>query len=256
MTMDWVAAAGSLSLVAMAVALSLWRGLGIERSLVWAAGRAAIQLVAVGLLFRIIFSSAHAPLWAWLWVAGMVVTAGYVISRRSPSVPNIGSVGLVAVAFSVAISLALVFGFGVFDLEPVTIVVIAGITIGNTLPSAVLGATQMSSFLRDHTGQVEALLALGMDGKQVSRFVVPRVARTALIPQIERTKVVGLVALPGAMTGLLLAGVDPFDAVLVQLVIMYLILGAVALSVLVVVITLTARSLTPDLRLADWTTRP
>lgn len=253
MTIDILSVLASLSLVLIAVALSLWHRLGVERSVLWAAFRAAVQLVTVGLLFRLIFESAVASIWAWMWVALMVIIAGVVVSRRSSGVPGMLAVGLVAVALSVSISLALTFGLGVFDLDPVTIVVIAGITIGNTLPSAALGANQMSGYLREETGQVEALLSLGMTDRQVSRFVVPRVARTALIPQIERTKVVGLVALPGAMTGLLLAGVSPFDAVLVQLVIMYLILGAVAMSVLVVVIALTARSLTSDLRLADWT---
>lgn len=253
MTMELIRVVGSLSLIALAVGLSLWRGLGVERSLLWAAFRAAVQLLAVGVLFRLIFESAGAPLWAWLWVGGMVVIAGIVVQRRSAEVPDMLAVGLVSVALSVSICLALVFGLGVFDLDPVTVVVIAGITIGNTLPSTALGANQMSTYLKDSRGEVEALLALGMDQRQVSRFVVPRVARTALIPQIERTKVVGLVALPGAMTGLLLAGVEPFDAVLVQLVIMYLILGAVALSVLIVVIALTSRSLTEDLRLAAWT---
>lgn len=256
MTMDLVRVAGSLSLVALAIGLSLWRGLGVERSVLWAAFRAAAQLMAVGVLFGLIFDSAQAPMWAWLWVAVMVAIAGFVVQRRSRGVPNMLGVGLVAVGLSVSISLALVFGLGVFDIDPVTVVVIAGITIGNTLPSTALGASQMSSFLRDNRGEVEALLALGMDQRQVSKFVVPRVATTALIPQIERTKVVGLVALPGAMTGLLLAGVEPFDAVLVQLIIMYVILGAVSLSVLMVVINLTSRSLTDDLRIADWTREP
>lgn len=256
MTMSLTQVAASVSLIGLAIGLSLWRGLGIEASLLWASVRAAVQLIAVGVLFRIIFESAQAPLWAWLWVAGMVGIAGAVVSRRSRRVPNMLPVGIVAVALSVTVCLALVFGLGVFALDPVTIVVIAGITIGNTLPSAALGAAQMADYLTGERNEVEALLALGMDGRQVSRVVVPRVARTALIPQIERTKVVGLVALPGAMTGLLLAGVSPFDAVLVQLVIMYLILGAVAVTVLIVVIALAARSLTDDLRVADWARNP
>ena len=82
--------------------------------------------------------------------------------------------------------------------------------------------------------------------------MVHDVARLALVPQIERTKVVGLIALPGAMTGLLLAGVDPIDAVLIQLVVMFLVLGAVALSVIIVTMAMTRKALTPDLRLAEW----
>jgi len=73
--------------------------------------------------------------------------------------------------------------------------------------------------------------------------------RTALLPQIESTKVVGLIALPGAMTGLILAGVEPRDAVLVQLAIMYLILGSVATSVTVIGLGLSRRLFTPDHRL-------
>ncbi|HYZ99646.1 MAG TPA: ABC transporter permease, partial [Acidimicrobiales bacterium] len=72
---------------------------------------------------------------------------------------------------------------------------------------------------------------------------------TALTAQIESTKAVGLVFLPGAMTGLILAGVDPVDAVLVQAAIMYLILGAVATNVVVIGLGLTRRLFTPDHRL-------
>jgi putative ABC transport system permease protein len=54
------------------------------------------------------------------------------------------------------------------------------------------------------------------------------------------------------MTGLLLAGVDPADAVLLQLVVMFLVLGAAALSVIIVTMAMTRRALTPDLRIADW----
>ncbi len=73
--------------------------------------------------------------------------------------------------------------------------------------------------------------------------------RTALTAQIESTKAVGLVFLPGAMTGLILAGADPFDAVLVQAAIMFLILGCVATNATVVGVGLTRRLFTPDHRL-------
>jgi putative ABC transport system permease protein len=77
--------------------------------------------------------------------------------------------------------------------------------------------------------------------------------RTALLPQIESTKSVGLIALPGAMTGLILAGVDPAQAVKIQVAVMYLILGSVATSVTVVGLGLTRRLFTPDHRLVRLT---
>ena len=247
----WEAAA-SFSLVAIVVAISLWRRLGLEQSILWAAARATVQLLAVGVLFSAIFNAGLAELWAWTWVVGMVVMSGAVVRRRAPDVPAIFLTGLVAIALTTAIVLGVVFGLAILDLDPVAVVVIAGITIGNTMPSVVLGADRMRSTLHSDLGQIEALLALGCNRDQATIHVVKEVIRSALIPQIERTKVVGIIALPGAMTGLLLAGVDPIDAVIVQLMVMFLVLGAVATSVVVVTAAMAQRALTADLRVSDW----
>jgi putative ABC transport system permease protein len=99
---------------------------------------------------------------------------------------------------------------------------------------------------------LEALLSLGMNRSQIMRFMAPKPARNALVPQIERTKVVGLIALPGAMTGLLLAGVDPVDAVLIQILVMYLVLGATALCAIVTVAAVSRSAVTDSLVVAPW----
>jgi len=130
--------------------------------------------------------------------------------------------------------------------------VIAGITIGNALPATVVAADLVRRRMNDDRMQVEGLLGLGFSAKQASRFVVRESARVALLPQIERTKIVGLVALPGAMTGLLIAGVDPIDAVIIQLVVMYLVLGTVAISSTVVAVVTAAQSFTADQRLKSF----
>lgn len=249
----WVETVSSLSLVAVAVALSLWLRLGLARSMVEASLRAAVQLLLVGLVFSTIFDDDRARLWGWLWVLVMVTIASVVVQRRAPAIPGLRAATFVATFVSTAVSLGLVFGLGVFDDEPATVVVIAGITIGNVLPAAVLAARELENQFRDGHGQIEALLSMGLGRAEATMFVAPRAAGTALVGQIERTKVVGLIALPGAMTGLLLAGVDPVDAVLVQIIVMYLILGATAITVCAVVWIGARNAFTPDLRIADWT---
>ena len=245
-------AAISLVLIAIVVAVSLWHRLGLERSVLWASTRAAVQLLAVGALFTVIFESGLANLWAGLWVVVMVVIAGVVVARRTGTGRDLVVVGLAAIGVTVGVVLLVIFGLGVLEIEAVSVVVIAGITIGNTLPTVVQAVDRTRTQLVESAGQIEAMLALGFDGPASTRRVVHDVARLALIPQIERTKVVGLIALPGAMTGLLLAGVDPVDAVLIQLVVMFLVLGAVALSVIIATMAMTRRALTPDLRIANW----
>lgn len=226
--------------------------LGVTRRLVVATVRAGVQLLAVGFLLSLIIEASNSDWWAWMWVVGMVVMTSVVAKRRTPQIPGGGMVTFASVASATAICLAVIFGMGVIDYEPITLVVIAGITIGNTLPSIVLGGKQLVTALEDGRGRIEALLALGFDVDGVTRVAGADIVRTALIPQIERTNVVGLIALPGAMTGLLLAGTDPVDAVLVQIIVMYLVLGSVAISVIVTVILGIRRSFTPDLRLIEF----
>ena len=100
-----------------------------------------------------------------------------------------------------------------------------------------------------HRHLVEARLALGLSASDAFAPHLRSALRTALIPQIETTKAVGIVFLPGAMVGLILAGVDPGDAVRVQIAVMYLVLGSVSTTSTVMALGLTRRLFTPDQRL-------
>ncbi len=252
-TLGWPVVLASLSLVLLAMALAWWLGLRIERELAEASVRAAVQLLAVGWLFSFIFDSSDAEAWAWSWVAAMVAIATLVVVRRARHrIEQLALVAGGAVAGSALVSVAVTFGFGVVEYGAVSLVVVAGITIGNAVPSAVLGVNQSVTASRDRVGELEALLSLGLSRRQIVRFMAPRTARSSLIPQVERTKVVGLIALPGAMTGLLLAGVDPVEAVVIQLLVMYLVLGTAALCVTSVVAAVSRAAITADLLVAAW----
>jgi putative ABC transport system permease protein len=254
---DWPVVVASLTLVALAFGLAAWLRLGIGRDLVEATVRAAVQLLAVGAVFLLIFESAAAMWWSSLWVTVMVAVATLVVIRRAKThIRGLAPAAAGAVSASALISIGVAFGFGVFELEPVSLVVVAGITIGNAVPSAVLAVNQAVGLSRDRIGDLEALLSLGLDRRQVVQVMAPRAAKSALIPQVERTKVVGLIALPGAMTGLLLAGVEPVEAVVVQLLVMYLVLGTAAICVVSLVAAVSSAAVTTDLRVADWVQRP
>ncbi|MCB1246718.1 MAG: ABC transporter permease [Acidimicrobiia bacterium] len=238
----------SLSLVGVAVVVSLVLELGFERSILWAAVRATLQLGAVGFLLAAILGTRWEMALAVVWVLAMVGIAAWVTTRRADTNRVLGA-ALLAIGASAGLSIAVVFGFRVLPFEPVQLIVVAGITIGNTLPATVQAADQVRVQLSEHRSRVEGLLALGMPASAASRFVVREATRVSLLPQIEKTKVVGLVALPGAMTGLLIAGVDPVDAVVIQLVVMFLVLGTVAVSTTTVALVTTRTAFTPDQRI-------
>lgn len=243
----------SLALVLIAIAVSRALGLGVGGRIGWASTRAAVQLIAVGMLLAAIVDAGIGVLLAWAWIAVMIGVTVWTVRRRSTAaIPGLTLASGLAVGGSVGLSLAIAFGLGIFEVTPINLIVVAGITIGNALPSTVLAVDQVAKEAHSRLGEVEALLSLGFDRAMVGRELAPSAARSALIPQVERTKVVGLIALPGAMVGLLLAGADPLEAVTIQLLVMYLVLGTVALSVLAVVASSARQAVTPDLRLAEW----
>jgi putative ABC transport system permease protein len=243
----WTGLAASVVLVAVAVALSLVRGLRLEGSIVWAAARAVVQLLLVGVALDVVLDSADA--WSWAWVAAMVLFAADTVRRRAREVPGVMPLALAAFAAAAVVTLTVLFGLGVFPLEPRTLIPLAGMMVGNSMTSTVLVARRVLEELRDKRDEVEARLALGLASGDAARPYLRAALRTALVPQIETTKSVGLVFLPGAMTGLILAGVDPIEAVRVQAAVMYLVLGAVATTVTVVGLGVQRRLFTADHRL-------
>lgn len=244
-----VGLAASLLLVAVAVVLSRSQRLRLEPSIVTAALRALVQLLLVGAALALVIDPDQPLALSWLWVAGMTAFAAGVVRRRAREVPGILPIALAAFAAAAVVTLGVIFGLGVFPLQGRTLVPLAGMMVGNAMNATVLAARRVVEELRDKRDEVEARLALGQPAGEAARPYLAAAVRTALIPQVETTRAVGLVFLPGAMTGLILAGVDPLDAVLVQAVVMYLVLGAAATTTTVVGLGLLRRLFTSDHRL-------
>ena len=165
------------------------------------------------------------------------------VRRRAREVPDLLPLAIAAFGAAAVVSLGVLFGFGVFPLEARALIPMAGLMVGNSMSATVLVARRVFEELRDKRDEVEARLALGAASADAARPYVRAALRTALIPQIETTKAVGLVFLPGAMTGLILAGVDPLDAVRMQAAVMYLVLGSVATTTAVVALGVSAPAL-------------
>jgi len=211
--------------------------------------RAMVQLLIVGVALAFVIDPDSPLVLSWLWVVLLIGFAALTVQRRAPEAPGIGWIALVAFAASAVVTLGVIFGLGVFPLEGRTLVPLAGMMVGNSMTATVLVSRRIIDEFRDKRAEIDVRLALGRSSRDAAQPYVARSVRTALIPQIETTKAVGLVFLPGAMTGLILAGVDPVDAVMVQVVIMYLVLASVAVTTAVVGLGLSRRLFTDDERL-------
>ena len=245
----WTGLGASLVLLAFVVVLSIVQRLGLERSITWAAARALAQLLAVGYALTFIIDPDRPVAFAWAWVALMIAVAAITVSQRAPEVPGILLLAMVGTGASAVVSLGVIFAFHIFPMEGKTVVPLAGMMIGNSMTATVVAARRIVAELTEKRPEVEARLALGQPWQQASRPYVRTSLRTAMLPTIEQTKVVGLISLPGAMTGLILGGVEPTDAVKIQAAVMYLILGSVTTTATVIGLGLTRRLFTSDHRL-------
>lgn len=241
--------AASGVLIALTVAVSLWRRLGVERTVIWSSARALVQLLIVGGALRLVVDPDDPLILSWLWVAAMVGFAAWTVRRRTGPVERIMPIAATAFAAASAVSLGVLLGFGIFEANGRTIVPLAGMMVGNSLAATVLVTRRLVDSADDQRERIEARLALGQSSTDAFAPTQRDALRTALIPQIETTKAVGMVFLPGAMVGLILAGADPLDAVLVQVAVMYLVLGSVATTTTVVALGVSRRLFTPDHRL-------
>jgi putative ABC transport system permease protein len=245
----WIGLAVSGALVLFAVGVSVARRLGLGRTIVWSSARALAQLLAVGGLLVLVIDPKRPIVLSWCWVAAIVLIAADTVRRRVREVRGAFILALLAFSAAAAVTLGIIFGCGVFPVEGKTVVPLGGMMVGNSMMAIVLVARRIVAEVTDKRLEVEARLALGWSARASALPYVRAAVRDALVPQLERTKATGLIFLPGAMTGLILAGVDPLDAVLVQVVVMYLILASTATTTAVVAWGVSHRLFTPDQRL-------
>jgi putative ABC transport system permease protein len=222
-----VGVAISALLVLVAVAVSMRFKLKLESDLAIATGRAVLQLCVVALVVTFVFE--HEAL-ALAVILVMLGAAAWTSGRRLHGIPRAPQLAALAISVGAIVAVALLFGAGVFDLEPRFLIPITGMLIGNCMTAVSVAGARVRDELTEKTLEVEARLALGVRAREALNPYIRKATTTALIPVIDTTKTVGLITLPGAFTGMLLAGATPAQAARVQLIVLFMLLGAVAIS--------------------------
>lgn len=242
--------AATLALVAVAVAVSFWRRADLERDIGIAVVRSAIQLTAIGYVINFIFD--QDTLWfVFALIAVMVVFGALQARTRARRVPHPFWPLLTALAVAAAGTLGLVVVLGVFDPTPRYLVPVGGMVVGNSMTAAAVSLNRLGDEVNDRARELEATLALGATSTQAAAPIVRRSLRSGMITLIDSTKTTGLIFFPGTMVGMLLAGASPTDAVRLQLILLWTLLGSVALAGLIAVSLAYRNFFTPAHQLRD-----
>jgi putative ABC transport system permease protein len=222
----------SLTLVAIAAAISFWQRADLEQDIAIAVARSFVQLTAIGYVINLIFD--QDTIWLVLaLLAVMVVFGAFTARARARKVPDAFWPLLVALALAGATTLGLVVALGVFEPKPRFLVPVGGMVIGNAMTASAVALNRLGDEMSDARARIEATLALGATGREAAAPTVRRSLRSGMITLVDSTKTTGLIFFPGTMVGMLLAGADPVDAVRLQLVLLYTLLGSVAIAALV-----------------------
>ncbi len=234
---------GQVAIAALLVilngAISLALRLRLERSLCIASVRMVAQLLLVGFVLEGVFAWSR-----WYAVLGlalvMTVVAGLAaVDRTDRRYAGIYRNSLVSVWASSWLMTAFAMGGVLSDVTPwyraQYLIPLLGMILGNTLNGISLGLNRLGEELSASREQVEMLLSLGASRWEAAQNGVREAVRTGMIPMINAMMVTGIVSLPGMMTGQLLSGIRPIEAVKYQIVIMFLIASGTALGTVGVV---------------------
>lgn len=221
------------------VGLSRWQQIGQERALLVSALRMGAQLLAAGYLLHLIFAL-RSP---WPVLLILVVMGAFalqtVASRVKTRIPRFYPI----VASSIFIGCgAMTFFFCqiVIGLEPWYdpryLIPLTGMIIGNSMTGASLAAERLAAEMKERRDEIETALCLGASSRMAASEVIRSAFRAALIPSINSMAAMGIVFLPGMMTGQILSGTEPMIAVKYQIAIMCIITGSVAITSLLILV--------------------
>lgn len=218
-------------LVGVAAIVSRFRKVGLETDMGIATLRSFVQLLAVGYVLAFVFDGRG--LLTGLVLTVMVATSATTIGGRARRVPGARIIGALSVATATAATLGVLAALGIVPAEAQALVPLGSMVIANSMNTTSLVMTRLRDDLASHRREVEARLSLGQTSHEASLPWHRAAMRAGMLPIVDNTKVVGLVALPGAMTGMILAGASPVAAIRLQMVVMYMLLGGNAFAALV-----------------------
>ena len=217
----------ALILVILAVVVSRVQRLRLESELAIATVRAMVQLFLVAGVITVVFENFALAIPVLTIMLGL---AAWTAGRRLHGVPNARWLAGMSIAVASGISLVVLFAGRAFSFEPRFLIPVAGMLIGNCMTVTSLAGSRLRDELNDKVLEVEARLALGVSARDALEPYARRALSASMIPTIDATKNAGLILLPGAFVGTILGGESPARAAEIQLIVLFMLLGAVAIA--------------------------
>jgi putative ABC transport system permease protein len=219
----------SLGLVAVSLLVSYRYRLNLGKETIISVIRAVVQLTIVGFVLHTIFSVNE----VWLTLAMVLViifNAAWNAKGRSDKLPHAFSIALIAILSSTTITVGILVASGAIKFVPYQVIPFTGMVAGNSMVAVGLVFRGLNQQFKDQQGAIMERLALGSRPSEAGKLIANEAVRIGMQPTIDSIRTYGLVSLPGMMSGLIMAGVDPVYAIKYQIVVAFTLLSATAIA--------------------------
>lgn len=219
----------TLIFVLIPLALSKTLKLGLEKDTIIATVRSVIQLLAVGFILKFVFDSGSV-IYILLMIALMIFAATLNARKKGKAIKGITwKIALTLIVVEI-VTQGVLLGLGIVPATAQYIIPISGMLIGNSMILSILFLNRFTAEITSHQNEIELILSLGGTPKQAIHRQLTSAIKASMIPTIESQKTIGLVQLPGMMSGQIIGGADPIQAVQFQILIIFALLTTATLS--------------------------
>lgn len=220
------------SLVGLSLILSYHEDLSFEKDIITAFFRAVIQLLFAGFILTKVFDIDNILITIFS-VLFMIINAAWNASKRGKEIENSFLISFISIAITTSVILIVLLVTKALNLTPSQIVPLSGMIAGNSMSAIGISFKTLTESYADNSQEIQEKLALGANVREASNSIILRTIKKGLIPVLDQSKTTGLVLLPGMMTGLLFAGVDPLQAILYQIMIMFVFISTTGIAIFI-----------------------
>ena len=234
------------------ILISIWRRIGIAREYSIALLRGGTQLFITAVILYFLFEFEYWYFPIWLLIAAMAVMGGYTSARRAGKMPKAYQITTPSILIGATVVLVVLASTGAMPREPQFVIPLAGMAFGNAMTICSLALNRLIREFETNKPALETMLSLGASSTEAMKEYSRMSVKAALIPNIDSLKTLGIIFIPGAMAGLLIAGTNPILAAEYQIIVYLMIIGGGIITSLIVVTLAKRKLFTKAHQLAEW----
>ena len=217
-------------LIAMAVIVSYQQKMRLEVEILHSALRAVVQLVVVGYVLHFIFGADH-PLFTGGVLLVMLISAAINGGKRGAGIKHASWIAGISIGIGTVLTLAVLLGANVLSFTPYQMIPVGGMVMSGAMVAVGLCFRQITTSFKSRQQEIQIKLALGATPMQACKAILRAALIFSLQPTIDSAKTLGIVSLPGMMTGLILAGMSPMEAIKYQIIVIFMSFSTISIAI-------------------------